>query len=303
MGCPALSALPQYEGRPCGCDATSPCQFFLVDLIGHGFTVFLALEKCENDKQQTAFAIRQLMGLQPSLRGARYRTTITFISGRMMNYPLLSYLNQLSTRLIVQLFLAFSLFFPQWAIADIAAKTVLVKNQVFLERQETAATPIKRGDDLRIGDIIRTGPSARAVFRFNDGSVLTVGENSEIRVTQFKNSVKEKKGNLDFVKGVFRMITGEITKTSNPNFVVDTPIGSIGVRGTDFWGGNLNTDTSIDVVLLESEHKLEIKNEFGKVYLTKPFEGTTLQKGMPPLPSAIWSDEKLQRAFKTVATD
>lgn len=220
-----------------------------------------------------------------------------------MSHPLLSYLNQINSKLTIQLFLAFSLLFPQWVIADITAKTVLVKNQVLIERQNLTPTPIKRGDDLRIGDVIRTGPSARAVFRFNDGSVLTLGENSEIRISQFINNDKEKKGNLDFIKGVFRMITGEITKTSNPKFVVDTPIGSIGVRGTDFWGGNLNTDTSVDVVLLESEHKLEIKNEFGKVYLTKPFQGTTLQKGKPPLPASIWSDEKLQRAFKTVATD
>ena len=98
------------------------------------------------------------------------------------------------------------------------------------------------------------------------------------------------------------MVTGAITKTSNPNFTVNTPIGSIGVRGTDFWSGNLNNDESIDVVLLESEHTVEVSNQYGKVVLTQTGEGTTLLPNKPPLSPRKWPQQKLNRALKTVAT-
>lgn len=196
-----------------------------------------------------------------------------------------------------------TLLFSQFALANTGAKAVLIKNHVTVETEFKAPVAITRGAEIQVGDIIRTGKDARAIIRFHDGSVLTLGADSEMQVTVFTADEKQKKGSFEFVKGAFRMVTGAITETDSPDFTVNTPMGSIGVRGTDFWGGNLTTDNSIDVVFLESKHIIEIANEFGKVILEKPYQGTTLMAGKAPLTPRIWPDEKLQRAFKTVATE
>jgi len=220
-----------------------------------------------------------------------------------MTHHHLTYRTTPSGKLRFLLLALCALIFSQMALANTSAKAVFIKNQVLLERSQQKPVSIKRGDDLLVGDLIRTGQDARAIFRFSDGSVLTMGANSEMRVSEFVSNEEKKKGQFDFVKGAFRMVTGAITKTESPDFTVNTPIGSIGVRGTDFWGGNLSTDDSVDVVLLESEHVLEIKNQYGSVLLKEPFQGTTLQAGKAPLSARTWPDEKLQRAFKTVATE
>ncbi|GAA6134751.1 hypothetical protein NBRC116188_15400 [Oceaniserpentilla sp. 4NH20-0058] len=195
------------------------------------------------------------------------------------------------------------LFLIPFASAEPTAKAVLVKNQVTVESTTKQSKNIKRGHELQVGDVIRTGADARAIFRFYDGSVLTMGANSEITVAEFNASGQSKKGTFDFVKGAFRMITGAITETDSPDFTVNTPIGSIGIRGTDFWGGNLATDNSIDVVLLESKHVIEVSNQYGTVILKEPNQGTTLMKDKAPLSTRTWPEAKLQRAFKSVATE
>jgi len=220
-----------------------------------------------------------------------------------MTHHHLTYRRTLSGKLSLLILTLFSLTLSQFALAQASAKVVLIKNQVTVESSSKAASPISRGADIQVGDIIRTGKDARAIIRFNDGSVFTLGADTEMKITAFSSTEQQKKGAFEFVKGAFRIVTGAITKTESPDFTVHTPIGSIGVRGTDFWGGNLSDDNSVDVVLLESEHTLEIKNPYGTAILKEPKQGTTLVSGKAPLSARIWPEEKLQRAFKTVATE
>lgn len=189
------------------------------------------------------------------------------------------------------------------AQAQSSAQAILIKNNVMVEILDQSSMPIKRGDFLNIGDTIHTGDNARAIFRFTDGSHLTMGENSVMSLKDFIYSENEKKAVFEFAKGAFRIITGAITQIDSPNFTVNTPIGSIGIRGTDFWGGNLSDDNSIDVVLLKSEHSIEIKNTYGKVILDKANQGTTLFPDQAPLSARIWPEAKLQKAFKAVSTE
>jgi len=189
------------------------------------------------------------------------------------------------------------------AQAQPSAQAILIKHRVMVETPEQSPMAIKRGDHLNIGDTIRTGKNARAIFRFTDGSQLTLGENSSLSLVDFIHSEKEKRAVLEFAKGAFRMITGAITQTDSPDFTVNTPIGSIGIRGTDFWGGNLSDDHSIDVVLLKSEHKIEIENAYGKVILDTPNQGTTLFPDQAPLSARVWPQAKLEKAFNAVSTE
>lgn len=164
-----------------------------------------------------------------------------------------------------------------------------------------AVRQLKRGDPIDQQDIIKTGEQARASFRFNEGTVITLGAKTEMVVSEFIHTNKKKSAAFEFATGAFRIVTGLITKTESPRFTVDTPMGAIGVRGTDFWGGNLANDQSIDVILLDSEHPLTIENEFGKVIIDTAGYGSTLQPGKAPTKPVQWSKEKLAKAVKTIS--
>ena len=187
--------------------------------------------------------------------------------------------------------------------AEPVAKAILITPSVLAKSADAPAREIQRGGDIHSHDTLTSGENARAILRFNEGTMLTMGGNTQMKIEDFIFSDNKKQARFEFLKGAFRIVTGAITKTSNPNFSVNTPIGSIGVRGTDFWGGNLSNDESIDVVLLESEHTVEVSNQYGKVVLTQKGEGTTLLPNKPPLSPRKWPQKKLNRAFKTIATE
>lgn len=202
----------------------------------------------------------------------------------------------------VTLFVMIITAFANFAGAEPVAQAILITPSVTAQSETGVATRLQRGNDINLQDTILTSQDARAILRFTEGTVLTLGGNTSMQVKEFISNTDKKRANFEFIKGAFRMVTGSITKTLKPDFTVHTPIGSIGVRGTDFWGGNLSDDNSIDVVLLESENTVEVSNKFGKVTLTQVGEGTTLLPNKPPLSPRKWPQEKLNRAIQTIAT-
>ena len=183
------------------------------------------------------------------------------------------------------------------------AKVVAVKKQVFVERG-SVGFKAKRKSSLNEKDRVLSGEKARAQIRFNDGTITTLGANSEMTIDSFKWSKQEKQPSAEFtlVKGVFRTLTGAITKVSNPDYKVHTPVGSIGIRGTDFWGGYLEPD-AIDVLFVDGEHEIVVSNEYGTTVLTKPGQGTTIRAGEAPGTAKVWSQEKVVKAVKTIEMD
>ena len=78
-----------------------------------------------------------------------------------------------------------------------------------------------------------------------------------------------------------------------------TTIATIGVRGTEFWGGlNLSPD-ALEVVMLEGKG-VYVKNDAGTVELTQAGTGTTVQVGKTPTAPNAWSAEKVTRAVETI---
>ena len=142
---------------------------------------------------------------------------------------------------------------------------------------------LQRGDPVSLRDSVTTAASARVVLRMNDGSVITVGGDSQLILAdwQFSADADDNSARLELVEGAFRFVTGLITRQDDPQLSVDTPSGTIGVRGTDFWGGYLDAGV-LDVVLLDGEHRLEVRNDLGSVLIAEPCFGVPVDPGQPP---------------------
>lgn len=192
------------------------------------------------------------------------------------------------------------LFFPLWANAGQIAQVVasVGSNHALRAGQQVS---LQRAAPINTGDELNTGAGARLVVKFNDGTVLTLGENTQLLLNdwQYNNKAQDNHAGFKLGAGVFRMITGAITQQANPDLNIETPIGSIGVRGTDFWGGYLDPD-AIDVILLEGEHKIEVSNALGSVLIASPGYGVTMKQGAAPAQPIKWGSQKLQRAVQTI---
>ena len=91
------------------------------------------------------------------------------------------------------------------------------------------------GLGLNPGDTIETGSDGELHIVLADGGFLAVRPNSVVRLAAF--SAKGDDGDetwIDLVHGALRSVTGWIGKARPAAHKVTTPIGIIGVRGTDF---------------------------------------------------------------------
>jgi hypothetical protein len=90
----------------------------------------------------------------------------------------------------------------------------------------------KVGDFVYRGDIIQTGPDGKLGVAFVDGSSFSVSSNAKMEVNEF---VYDPRGHsnsslMSLTKGTFTFIAGNIAHTGDMK--VDTPVGTMGIRGT-----------------------------------------------------------------------
>jgi hypothetical protein len=145
-------------------------------------------------------------------------------------------------------------------------------------------------------DLLQTGPQSRLQLVLAKGGNLTLGENASLRVTQSLEASAKTINRLD-VKGAFRMVSAAAQMPHKQEWVLHTPVATIGVRGTDFWGGPI--DGALDVMVLSGA--VEVINDAGRVLL-QPNQGTVV-RDLATSPSApvIWGAAKVQRALSMVA--
>jgi len=110
-----------------------------------------------------------------------------------------------------------------------------VQGEIQLGQEPGRAAPAS-GDALRQGDRVRTGQTGGASIVLKDGTVLTMGPNTTVDLSQFQFDSTTQSGNfvLDLLQGSVRVVTGLLAKANPERFKVRTPTSVVGVRGTDF---------------------------------------------------------------------
>lgn len=140
--------------------------------------------------------------------------------------------------------LAWALSFAMSASAEVAGKVLFVAGSVTLER--TPPVALKAGDLVETGTVIATGEKSRAQILMNDGARVALRASSRYRVddfslpasvgapTQVTTTRAQGVSVATLLKGGFRSSTGAIGKDGAGTYEVRTPIGTLGIRGTDY---------------------------------------------------------------------
>jgi hypothetical protein len=168
-----------------------------------------------------------------------------------------------------------------------------------VEKESPSQQKLFEGASLFMGDVIVTGHDARIEMRFVDGMILTLGEDSQMKIDRLIYDPSSARGEvaLKVSKGAFRVITGGIAKLPDHPFVLATPFASIGVRGTDFWGGPLDDPFA----MISLDGTVIVSTPGGDVVLS-PGEGTEISAlGERPTEPHSWTPSKLSRAVKTIS--
>ncbi|MBR9971938.1 FecR family protein [Magnetospirillum sulfuroxidans] len=191
--------------------------------------------------------------------------------------------------------LSLLLALPAWA-RDVAIITRLQG------AASAGGAALHQGSQIRSGTQVITGPAARVELRFIDDTQVVIGEMAQFAVASFVYNADNQQGEALFRvdKGAFLVTTGAVGKLPGHPLSVATPVASIGVRGTKFWGGS--QDHPLDVLLLEGA--VSVTSKAGSVALTQPHDGTdvTTAETMPS-PVGQWKQERIDKALTAVAFD
>ena len=132
---------------------------------------------------------------------------------------------------------------------DGIAQLALVQGDVSLERRDGTEQPIRTVADLQFigGDTLRTGADGRVALRRNDGLMLRMNVDSEIR---FANSET-----LDLLAGTIYIDSG--TGISSRSLEVETPFGTVEHLGTQY---EVHIDGAVLLRLRVREGEVSIDN-------------------------------------------
>lgn len=124
-------------------------------------------------------------------------------------------------------------FFSSSAFAS-KGTVILAKGAVTATATDKTSRVLAKNAAVDEGDIITTASKSFAVIRMIDNTKLTLKPDTSIAIGAYSVEEGEEEGCINLLKGGLRTVTGLIGQRKPESFQIDTPIASIGIRGTDF---------------------------------------------------------------------
>ena len=186
-----------------------------------------------------------------------------------------------------------------------AGVSAAVRGVVERAAKDTAAR-IRSGQDIFMGDGIRSWLESGMQLMLLDETVFTIGPDSELIVDEFVYDPQTESGHVatTLTKGALRFVTGKVAKGGPDDVTVKMPVGTVGIRGTF---GAASWDGSRAMVLLlgpgadndafSEEGRLDVTANGQTVELTRPGFGTTIAPGQPPAPAFRFTPELVGAMF------
>ena len=149
-------------------------------------------------------------------------------------------------------------------------------------------------ENIYFGDVIKTGAQTNLQILFDDETVFTIGENTEIVINEFiydPNQDNElNKISAEVMQGSLKVVTGLISKENPENLLITLPTGVLATRGTEVQA--LVKPGQNDVVVLlgpgpnnaagERAGSVEVSNNQGSVFMDQQFSFTSIVFNQPP---------------------
>ena len=146
-------------------------------------------------------------------------------------------MNRMTTPLVRwSVSVACTAFLGPVAYADVAGHVQFVNGNVQLSNASGQSRPLQKGDAVSEGDTLTSASAASAQIRMQDGGMVAVRPETQLKFDQFVFNGKQdgtERSFFSLLKGGFRAITGLVGQLNKTNYRIVTPVATIGIRGTD----------------------------------------------------------------------
>lgn len=122
--------------------------------------------------------------------------------------------------------------------AEAVGRVKTTSGEAFLTGDE-GRRPAAVGDPVYLGDLLETGSDGAIGVTFRDESRLSVGPDTRLEVDAYVYLPEESRGSFvaRMTRGTLLYVSGLIANLTPDAAKVETPVGTIGVRGTRFLVG------------------------------------------------------------------
>jgi len=212
----------------------------------------------------------------------------------------------LKTIAIITIALLFVMAFPDTTVAEDNDRAPIgtiieIEGTAYISNTNiTSNKEAKINTAIYLNDVVETGASSKALILFIDDTEITIGDNARLTIDEYIFDAKEpseNKGRFSILRGTFLFVSGLITKTQRPDVEIETPYGSIGIRGTTLWGGMLDGEYGVQV----EDGEVTLNTDTGRINIGKGFGSFVKNRKSQPSQPKRWSDEKIARARKNIA--
>jgi hypothetical protein len=179
------------------------------------------------------------------------------------------------------------------AAQDAVAEVVRARGQVS-KTDGTEKTPLAAGSPVGVGDTIVTADGAKVDLRFADGSLLTVGPSSQVKISQYAPAADGGEALMSLLSGILKLIVNDGAHWRR--FAVESETAVASVRGTE-WLVDAGAGTTAVFVLRGSVEVAGRGTQPGMVTLG-PGQGTDVRQSAPPTIPKLWG---AARRFKALA--
>ncbi len=130
-----------------------------------------------------------------------------------------------------------------------------VTGTVSITHANGSVTTAVSGSPIALGDTIQTSANGGVTIGFVDQTTLAMGEDTRLLVDQYVYNPTTQQGSslFSFLQGAFTYVSGLIGKNDPGQENVETPVGALGIRGTEFIAQVNPTQSTLQMDLIEGE--------------------------------------------------
>lgn len=153
-------------------------------------------------------------------------------------------MNKLNYFLIsVLCFCFFSVMLPSYAadppLPTPVGRVVWIKGTLKAVMPSKEERILQKTSVIYAHDTLVTDANSQAQIVFTDNTLMTFRPDTKFYIDQYSFNPQAKKGSVGkyfmrLIEGGFRTITGLIAKSNPTDYQINTPVATIGVRGTDY---------------------------------------------------------------------
>jgi hypothetical protein len=162
-----------------------------------------------------------------------------------------------------------------------------------VDKKAGSSVDVSLGSKVESLDTIRTARS-RANIKFKDDTQVAITENSKLVIDEYIYDPNRGAGKMSMkiALGTVRYASGAIAKNNNENINIQTPVATIGVRGTSFSMTVDEIGQSLVILLPNRDGtvgEIKVESDAGQVILNKAFQSTYVasSEGKPAQPTIL----------------